>query len=350
MPYCKKCGAQMGESDLFCEACGAKQEHKPTKQVTPTPLPPRKAEPMTPAVEKPVIMPPAAQQTRPSKTKWGIIAIVGLLVVGLIAIGTLYGVGVSNLSKANANIVDLEGNVATLNTQLASEKANVASLQTQLASEKANVSNLQTQLTDEKTKSSNLQTQLTTATNDLNSSKAQVTQLQSDLDASKLQVANLQADLASSNANVIKLQADLDKANASVTKLQGDLDKANADLTSAKAMNTSLTAELTKVKDPRHFNSLQELQSWLQNDDTNIKYAAQPALTRAYILQVEALRDGYLLPVSAYWTSSTIYFNVYNIALIGDTIYQVSSYNDAIYAYIISIVPPLPPLHPLPIQ
>ncbi|MDD4874375.1 MAG: hypothetical protein PHE15_05305 [Dehalococcoidales bacterium] len=333
MPYCSKCGAQVRENGLFCEACGAKQERKQNQSVIPPHSLPTKTEPIARAVEEPYVRSSVTQQSSRVKTNWGIFAIIGVLLAGLIVIGVLYGIGTSNLNKAKADIVDLEGNVATLQTNLAAELANVNSLQTQLASEQANVTSLQTQLAEEEANVASLQTQLTTATNDLNSSKAQVTQLQSDLNTSNLQVTNLQTQLTNSIANVARLQADLDTANA--------------DLASAIATNTSLTGELTKVTYPRHFNSLDELETWLANDDTDTIYADESGFNRAYILQVRALRDGYILPVSVYYSGGST-FMAYNTALAGNTIYQVYSLNDSVVAYVNPSI--VPPTYPLPLE
>jgi len=233
-----------------------------------------------------------------------LIAMSTLLAAALIIVGGLYGIEVGKRNKANTQITALE--------------AEVASLQTQLAAEQADAASLQNQLTTEKTIADSLQTQLTTA-----------------------------------NGKVSSLTADLATANAKVTSTQASLDKANADLTAAKAANTNLTAELTKVKDPRHFNSVQELTDWLAKDDTNTNsaYSSLTTAARAYVLQVKALRDGYLLPAQlalAQLPDSTYVILGANLAIVGADTYSVNPATDAI-SLVISFATALPS-HPLPLS
>jgi hypothetical protein len=50
-----------------------------------------------------------------------------------------------------------------------------------------------------------------------------------------------------------------------------------------------LTTELTQIKYPRHFLSVQELTTWLAQDDTNTnpKYAAYNLAQKSYLLQIK---------------------------------------------------------------
>ena len=84
----------------------------------------------------------------------------------------------------------------------------------------------------------------------------------------------------------------------------------------------SQQAEINKVEAPRHFNSLDELNAWLQKAAVDTKYAALRPIERAYILQVLALRDGYLLP-AGFDVSGTTFYS-FNTAYIDGTIYMVS--------------------------
>lgn len=257
----------------------------------------------------------SAQQPRQSspKAKSGnklmVIIISSILVVALVAVGILYVMEVGKLNDAKAKIVDLEGNVASL-------EGNVASLQAQLTTEKANVTSLQTQLAAEKDN-------VTKLTADLSGAQGQITTLQSELDASKARVTTLTTDLATAQSKVTTLEASLSKANA-------DLTKATVDLVTMAATNDSLNAELRKLKDPRHFYSLTELQDWLQRDDTDTNPYLEPLRDseRAYILQIKALRDGYLLPAALDFYSQTLYCK--NVAIVGGNIYRVDADTDQI--------------------
>lgn len=153
-------------------------------------------------------------------------------------------------------------------------------------------------------------------------------------------VSDLQAKLVASEAKASSLEADLKTANA-------EIEKAQADVKTQQSINSALSAELKKVEDPRHFESLSELTDWLQKDDTNTntKYADVSNTQRAFILQVKALRDGYLLPVSLYTEGVNNY--VGNRAVIGDIIYGVRAGDDYTWRY--SSTAPLPS-HPLPLD
>lgn len=286
MPYCGQCGKELKKTDSFCGACGAKQSR--TQVGTPTPLPP----------QEPAFVQPVPQPKHSGNTRWGMI-IMGVLVAGLITFGVLYGISTNNLSQARADIAELENNVAALQNQLTTEQAHAASLQTQL----------------------------TAAINDLNSSQAQVTHLQADLNASELRIINLQSELDAAST---------------------ELEQAYSELSSLTDANASLTEELTMIKDPRHFNSLQELQTWLENDDTNTNsaYSSLTSQSKAYVLQIKALREGYILSACIDWDSNFIYS--WNVAVIGDKIYSVNADTDAITAGP-SFADALP-LHPLPLS
>ena len=270
-----------------------------------------------------------AAPTPPAKKTGGnplMLIISGVLAVALIAVGVLYVMEMGKLNKANDNIASLETNVTSLQSQLATEKASVASLQTQLAAEKANVADLQTQLT---------------------AAKGQITSLTADLATATAKVTSLTADLATANGKVTSLTADLATANGAVTNLQGSLLKAGADLAAAVALNTTQAATLKKVQDPRHFDTLAELTAWLAKDDTNTNpaYAAYSPAAKAYILQVKALRDGYILSTALDYDATSIYS--WNVAVAGGMVVMVNAANDAILTGPTFASPP--PSHPLPL-
>jgi vacuolar-type H+-ATPase subunit I/STV1 len=97
------------------------------------------------------------------------------------------------------------------------------------------------------------------------------------------------------------LENELDDADSEISSLQSSLSAKTAELSSEKARTTSLQGELNKVMYPRHFSSVQELRDWLQQDDTDDIDESPAEL--AFILQVRALQDGYILCAWAYVNS-----------------------------------------------
>jgi len=196
--------------------------------------------------------------------KWIAISVIAVLVVVIIA-GGLVLIQQKNaleddLTAANTRITGLEGNIVTLN-------GNISDLESKLLASKAEATSLQGKLTD-----------------------------------SEATVKTLQTDLASANSRVKSLESDV---------------------SAQRNINSSLTAELKKIKDPRHFATLAELTDWLAKDDTNTKYANVSDWQGCFILQVRALRDGYLLPVNAFADQSAG-----NLAVIGDLLYQIRWQDD----------------------
>lgn len=159
---------------------------------------------------------------------------------------------------------------------------------------------------------------------DLSTSRAEATDLRSKLTASQSEVSSLQSKVAG-------LETDKTGLQTSLTSTQSQLTQKTTELTAAQTVNTALSAELKKIKDPRHFSSVTELKDWLQKDDTNTKYAKSDYHLQALILQVRALRDGFILPVATWDDGTTLY--VINQAIIGDKIYWVYPDDDTIYAY-----------------
>ncbi len=227
--------------------------------------------------------------------KWVSIGISGVLLVALVATGVLY------MGKSN----DLK----TAKNEIATQKTTIESLN-----------------------------------KDLTASKGETTDFKAKLAASEATVVTLNGNISDLTGKNTKLTADLGTANTQLTSTQASLSSANSALSTAQSTNSSLTATVKKVTDPKHFTSATELKDWLQKDDTNTKYATSGAAQRAFILQVRALRDGYLLPTGYYETSSGVIF--YNLAIIEGTCYVVLAANDSIYADV--SIQPLPS-HPEPL-
>ncbi len=250
-----------------------------------------------------------------------------ILLGGLGYGGWMYLQQTDDLNQTRATLTSLNGNLLSLQQELTVGQANVASLQAQLTNEKAKEANLEAQLNNIKNQQSASDSQVVTLKSDLESSKAKINSLQSELAAAQALNSGTQAEITAQmeklNAEISKLSGDLAKANTS-------LDKANAEVNSQKALVTSLQANLAKVKDPRHFYTIEELNTWLQQDDTNSNpaFAAATLTDKAFILQVRALRDGYLLPAAVDADSEYIYS--WNVAVIGAEIYVVTASTDAV--------------------
>ena len=295
MPYCNRCGSELKGNEQFCGVCGARQEEKQAE------APPISKQPTAPPVSPPT-NPSFVKQYPPQKSGgsgiWKII-VMAVLAIALITVGVLYGIENSNLNKAKANIASLENNVATLQTQLAAEQAHAAGLQTEL----------------------------TATISDLNAAQDDIEQLESEIADSELRISNLESELEQANT---------------------ELAEAYTEISSLTDANSALTEELNIVKDPRHFNSLEELETWLENDDTdtNDVYSSLSAQAKAYVLQVKALREGYILSACIDWDSNYIYS--WNVAIVGDTVYSINAATDMVNEGP-SFYDDLP-LHPLPLS
>jgi septal ring factor EnvC (AmiA/AmiB activator) len=218
--------------------------------------------------------------------KWIAIPVISVLAVAVIGGGYFLWQQISKLGDAESEIITLEDNVAALEGEVASLEGNVAALEGDVAG------------------------------------------LEGD-------VSTLEADLAESEATASTLEADLGTANSKISGLQGDL-------STQRTINSSLTDELKMVKDPRHFSSIQELTDWLQEDDTDMKYTNESQAEQAFILQVRALRAGYLLPAFIGGGEGI------NLAIIGHDAYIIDPSNDDT-DHIADVIDPLPS-HPLPLD
>ncbi len=125
-------------------------------------------------------------------------------------------------------------------------------------------------------------------TNKLGEAESEIVALEGNVSTLEGNVSTLEVNLTESEVTVTTLEADLETANSRINSLQ-------ADVSTQQTINLTLTSELKMVKDPRHFNSIQELTDWLHEDDTDTRFADESNAQKACILQVRALRDGYLL-------------------------------------------------------
>ena len=196
----------------------------------------------------------------------------------------------------------------------------------------------------------------------------ELTDAQSEIVSLEGNVSALGTELADSEAEVSTLEAALEteQANsaANVAALETELDQANSATQTQLDRNLTLSEELEKVTDPRHFESLEELEAWLAQDDTDtrVRWESLPPEEKAFILQVRALRDGYLLPA---WFEDFNFLDgigdhvdldhfdmgidfVGNLAYIGDEMYYVFPTDDSIFPFAFGLSPL--PSHPLPLD
>lgn len=125
--------------------------------------------------------------------------------------------------------------------------------------------------------------------------------------------------------------ARLKKADAKIASYNTSNASDSAKIASYEATIANDKAYINMLRYPSHFKTLDNLTSWLAADDVNTKYATIPAPDRAYILEIRATQDGYILP--AFYeqdkTDATkLYF--FNMANIGGKIYVINSSNDSV--------------------
>lgn len=86
------------------------------------------------------------------------------------------------------------------------------------------------------------------------------------------------------------------------------------------------------IQEPRHFNSLQELNTWLAEDDTD-SYAYVPTYFDcdgfALTLQRHALEDGYIISCEV----DLVRMHMLNTAVIGNVCYLIEPQTDEVSVY-----------------
>ena len=286
MAACIKCGAPLGAGAVFCGVCGSKQDAPPVQPVMSAPPP-----------VVPQNQPAPSHTPGPKKMSGGMIAVISVLLVGLIVVGSLYGMGVGKLNKANASN---------------------DTLQTELTAEQALAADLETQLTAAKNTAASLTSQLASANSDLAAAKANVTSLTSDVAAANAKVTGLTADLATANGKVTSLTADLATANAKAATLQ-----------------TQLSAIQAKypLKD---FPDYATFAAWVRAHVQPVSTTYAQWYANALKMQSLAAEDGYYVSacwVPGSWTNDG-YVQIYNTALVANTLYIFDAED---YTYIYSM-------------
>ena len=256
-----------------------------------------------------------------------LLLLVLILLGGLGYGGWMYLQQTDELTQTRTTLTGLNKDLFNLQQQLAVGQAAAASIQAQLNDEKAKVVSVEAELNNAKNQLTDSDTRNLTLKADLEASKANVTSLESELAAAKALNSGTQAEIT---AQMEKLNAEISKLSGDLARANSSLDQANSEINSQKAVVASVQAELVKIKDPRHFYTVEELNAWLQKDDTNVNpaFAALGLADKAFILQVRALRDGYLLPAAVDADNQYIYS--WNVAVIGAEIYIVTASTDAV--------------------
>ncbi len=181
-----------------------------------------------------------------------------------------------------------------------------------------------------------LATQLSGTKSKLEDSEQQVTSVQGQVTSLQGNVSSLQNQLNQEKATTKSVQDSLATANTQVASLQKDVD-------SKLGTIAAQAAELKTMKYPRHFTSLIELTNWLQKDDTNTRYAGLGGPQMAFILEIRAARDGFLLPVRLPLAGGLEYIT--NLAVISDVVYSVRGTDDFVERW--GIISPAPASYPI---
>ncbi|MBA7689050.1 hypothetical protein ES703_97544 [subsurface metagenome] len=129
-------------------------------------------------------------------------------------------------------------------------------------------------------------------------------------------------------SELMETKAELATVENNIAALQDELTVRDSELVSIKQELEQTQEKLEKAQ-PRHFNSLEELEEWLAEDDTDqMQYSSDEfnCIDFALMLQEHALTNGYILstevlPVAAHWV---------NIAVIDDRIYIIDPQDDRI--------------------
>jgi len=248
-----------------------------------------------------------------------------VLLAGLGYGGWLYMQQTGELDQARITSASLNNNLISLQGALTAEQAKAAGIQGQLTTEKNRAAILEGELNAAKGQQNASASQIASLKAELEASKASITALESELIATQALISGTQNEVA---AEISKLNADISKLNADLVKARAELTKANSDIADLKSTNATQLEVLNKVKDPRHFYSIEELKAWLERDDTNTNptFAPLGLAEKAFILQVRALREGFLLPAAVDADSEHIYS--WNVAVIGASIYVVTAGTD----------------------
>jgi hypothetical protein len=131
---------------------------------------------------------------------------------------------------------------------------------------------------------------------------------QEDYDAVVAERDSAQAELQSVKTELSASQAKVSELTSSVEKQAAELETINAELVHIK-----------EVYPPRHFNTVKELQDWLNENDASERPASttvEAAYSKALEIQQDALEDGFIVSawIDYYFDEGTFYVNCTAVA------------------------------------
>lgn len=129
-------------------------------------------------------------------------------------------------------------------------------------------------------------------------------------------------------SELIETKMNLAAAENGIAALEDELAVRDTEVLLIKKELEQTQQKLEEAR-PKHFGSLEELETWLAKDDTDqMQYSGDEfnCIDFALMLQECALADGYILsteilPVAAHWV---------NVAVIGDRIYVIEPQDDRV--------------------
>jgi hypothetical protein len=261
--------------------------------------------------------------------------VAGVLAVALIAVLVLNNQNSSDLNSARLELVAMAGTNTSLQSQLAAKQARFSQLESDLSSAKADVAQLELDFAAAQT----------TAQAAVVAAQADTAATEAELQAAEARVTSVQTELAAAKSNLTTIENQLATANVQIAALQA----ATLQITQLQAANLALSADLAKIRSPRHFNDLLELQRWLALDDTNILYASGNSIERAFTLSMRALGDGMIISATVQPAGlGSFFLKGVNYAVVGGTqVYSINPDNDELVLVHPNVSPPIN-LNPLP--
>ncbi len=169
--------------------------------------------------------------------KWISIPIIVVLVAALTVSLVLYFQESNNLEAAEAEIVDLEGDILFLEENVSTLEEDVITLEIDLGVAEVEISILESDIEDKEVEISTLQSNLAEA-------EVEISTLQSDLESKEAEIAVLEADLAAAEVEVLRLEGELATAQGDITRLEGEL-------AAAQAEAASLTQALAQAQEEK---------------------------------------------------------------------------------------------------
>jgi archaellum component FlaC len=202
---------------------------------------------------------------------------------------------------------------------------------------------------------------LDTASEELHSVKVDLGGIQDELDTAQTELkttkdklAAKENELGSSQAELESTKTEVAESEESISSLQTDLQKAGDDIMTLQNLNTTLSEELILIQYPKLFESTDEFAEWIIEKKIATEMEDIDVTLRSFIIQVLALRDGYLLPVAIYERDGEI--QVVNQAYVLYQDYMESwlfdiTFHDGVFeAEGWQRGLPLLPIHPLPLD